>query len=301
MLIPSTLLAATSAAALPDMLGWVGADLLPLLQAAAQATARTLPDTIITKQVVAEPGALERAAQALRALMTLAIVVLTFAVVPAAWNFRKSYQKVSEILDRVYADVTPIAHHASRIAENVDYVSSAVRSDVQRVSEMVADAEARLRHAIGRAERRARELEALLEVAQGEAEETFVSTASAVRGVRAGVAALRGDLSAARRAAAAELGRPAWRAGAAAGRDLPGDLSAEVPEELAPIDARDAGPPRGVSRAAGALDDDFDDDLYLDYPDLAHEEPDDAHPDRAADAPERPRVRPRRGRRLSDG
>ncbi|HZF69114.1 MAG TPA: hypothetical protein VEZ47_13820 [Gemmatirosa sp.] len=293
MLIPSTLLAATSAAALPDMLGWVGADVVPLLQAAAQATARTFPDTIITKQVVAEPGALERAAQALRALMTLAIVVLTFAVVPAAWNFRKSYQKVSDILDRVYADVTPIAHHASRIAENVDYVSSAVRSDVQRVSEMVADAEARLRHAIGRAEQRARELEALLDVAQGEAEETFVSTASAVRGVRAGVAALRGDLTAARRAAASEPGGLAREAGP--------ERAADAAEDLALADEREAARPRGVSRAAGVLDDEFDDDLYLDYLDLADEEPDDAYPDRADDAPERPRVRPRRGRRLNDG
>jgi uncharacterized protein YoxC len=293
MLTTPPLLGSACAAVLPDLLAWVGGELAPLLQAAAQSAmqaARTLPDTIITKQVVAEPGALERAAQALRALMTLAIVVLTFAVVPAAWNFRKSYQKVSEILDKVYADVTPIAHHAGRIAENVDYVSTAVRADVQRVSEAVADAETRLRRAIARAERRAQELEALLDVARAEAQQTFVSTASAVRGVRAGVAALRDDLASAGR-------------GAAGGADPGTPADPEAGHDVAVVGVRRAGrAARGVTRAAATLDDDsFDDDLYLDYVDLADEDPADAPPDRAVDAPERPRVRPRPGRRAFDG
>ena len=46
--------------------------------------------------------------------MTLAILVLTVALVPAAWNFRKSYKKISDLLDRVYGDVNPIMRHASR-------------------------------------------------------------------------------------------------------------------------------------------------------------------------------------------
>lgn len=156
-----------------------------------------LPDTIVPKQAPIEPGWFERLQETLRALMTLAILVLTVAVVPAAWNFRKSYQKVSDLLDRVYADVNPLTHHASRIAENVDYVTTAVRADTQRASALLGDAERRLRAALDRAEARARDLEALLDVAQAEAEHSIVSAASTVAGVREGVASLRDDLAAA--------------------------------------------------------------------------------------------------------
>ena len=183
------------AAPLVDFGAWL------LVQAAPQVArqAAALGDTLIVRQAPLDPGWFERLGETLRALMTLAILVLTVAVVPAAWNFRKSYQKVSDLLDRVYADVNPITHHAARIAENVDYVSTAVRADTERASALVSDAERRLRAALERAEARARDLEALLDVAQGEAERSLVSAASTVAGVREGVAALRADLVAAAR------------------------------------------------------------------------------------------------------
>lgn len=159
-----------------------------LLQAVARDTVAMIP-------VPGDPGLFSRVVEVMRGLMTIAIVVLTFAVVPAAWNFRKSYQKISDLLDRVYADVNPITHHVSRITENVDYVTTAVRADVQRTSATLADANARLQEAVRLAERRAKEFEALLSVAQEEAENTFVSTAAAVRGVRTGVSRLRDDLA----------------------------------------------------------------------------------------------------------
>ena len=176
----------------------------PLVDAGAWILAQVaaLPDTIVTKQAPIEPGWFERLQETLRALMTLAILVLTVAVVPAAWNFRKSYQKVSDLLDRVYADVNPLTHHASRIAENVDYVTAAVRADTQRASALLGDAERRLRAALDRAEARARDLEALLDVAQAEAEHSIVSAASTVAGVREGVVSLRDDLAAAVRGGA---------------------------------------------------------------------------------------------------
>lgn len=162
------------------------------------AQAAGLPDTIVTKQAPIDPGFFERTTQLLDALLTFSFIALAVAVIPAAWNFRKSYAKVSDLLDRVYADVNPITHHASRIAENVDYVSTAIRADVDRASALLTDAERRLQRTIAKAEARARELEALLAVAQEEAEATFVSAASTVRGVQASVRSLRTALDGAR-------------------------------------------------------------------------------------------------------
>ena len=158
-----------------------------LVQAAA------LPDTIVTIPGPQQTGWFERTTGILDGLMTLAILVLTVAVVPAAWNFRKSYKKVNDLMDRVYADVNPITHHASRIADNVDYVTTAIRADVQKASMTVEQVNARLIAAMEQAEERVREFNALLAVVQEEAETTFVSAASTVRGMRKGAATFRDD------------------------------------------------------------------------------------------------------------
>src|SRR5436853_6133500 len=133
-----------------------------------------LSDSIVTRQLPNPSTWFEQLSAWLRARMTLAILVLTVAVVPAAWNFRKSNQKVSDLLDRVYADVNPITHHASRIAENIDYVTTALRADVQRASATLTDANTRLQEAIRQAESLARDFDALLAVVQDETEGAFV-------------------------------------------------------------------------------------------------------------------------------
>ncbi len=153
-----------------------------LLQAAA-----TLPDTIVTKQVKVEPGMFERVTTVASGLMTISILVLTVALVPAAWNFRKTYAKVSDMLDRIYGDINPLMRHASTIADNVNYISTSVRVDVQKVSQTVAAANQRLMSSVELAEERIQELNALLAVVQEEAESAFVSTASTLRGVRTGL------------------------------------------------------------------------------------------------------------------
>jgi uncharacterized protein YoxC len=162
------------------MTGWIGSELL--LQAA-----RTLPDTIFTKQIVAEPGWFEKLASVASAVMTITVIVLSAALIPAAWNFRKSYKKVSEMLDKIYGDINPLMRHASAIADNVDYISTAVRVDIQQVSQTVAAVNQRMQQAVGATEDRINQLNALLEVVQEEAESAFVTTASTIRGVRTGI------------------------------------------------------------------------------------------------------------------
>src|SRR6202162_4716757 len=106
------------------MMGWMSGGAELLLQAA-----RTLPDTIYTKQVVAQPGLWEKVTSIASGVMTITVIILTAALVPAAWNFRKSYKKVSDMLDKVYGDINPLMRHASGIADNVDYITTLICVD----------------------------------------------------------------------------------------------------------------------------------------------------------------------------
>jgi uncharacterized protein YoxC len=152
-----------------------------------QQVARTLPDTIYTKQIVAEPGLWEKLVSVASGVMTITVIILTVALVPAAWNFRKSYKKVSDMLDKIYGDINPLMRHASAIADNVDYITTSIRVDVQQVSQTVAAVNQRLQEAVAGAEGRMKQLNALLDVVQEEAESAFVTTASTIRGVQTGI------------------------------------------------------------------------------------------------------------------
>ena len=154
-----------------------------------------LPDTVYTK-TVAQHGWFEQLTALASGLVSLSLLVLTVALVPAAWNFRKSYKKISELLDKIYADVNPLMKHASTVADNLDYITTSVRVDIQRVNQTIAAANQRLQEAVDLTEERLHEFHALLRVVQQEAEETFVSTASVVRGMRTGVAAFGDDVRA---------------------------------------------------------------------------------------------------------
>jgi uncharacterized protein YoxC len=164
------------------MTAWLttGADWL--LQAAM-----TFPDTIVTKTIQAEPSTFEKVLTYASGLSSIALLVLTVALVPAAWNFRKSYAKTSDMLDRIYGDINPIMRHASTIADNMNYITTSVRVDIQQVSQTVAMANAKVVEAVAIAEERIKDLNALLSVVQEEAEGAFISTASTIRGVRTGI------------------------------------------------------------------------------------------------------------------
>lgn len=165
--------------------------------------AAQFPDTVLMRQVGQERGWFEKTTAVASGLMTIALLVLAVALVPAAWNFRKSYAKVSNLLDKVYGDINPLMRHASAIADNVNYITTSVRTDVQQVNATIAAANQRLQQAMALTEQRLGEFNALLEVVQEEAETMFIATASTVRGVRTGAAALHTE-----DAAADTLGAP---------------------------------------------------------------------------------------------
>src|SRR5256885_6011340 len=152
--------------------------------------AATLPDTVFTKQLAAEPSIFDRITGIASGLLTIAFLVFVAAAVPAAWNFRKSYRKINKLLERIYGDINPIMRHASSAADNINYITTSIRTDVQQINATIAAANERLQQAVMMTERRLGDFNALLQVVQEEAEQMFVSTASAVRGVRTSASAL---------------------------------------------------------------------------------------------------------------
>jgi len=112
------------------------------------------PDTVLMRQVGQDPGWFDRVMAIASGMMSIAILVLTVALVPAAWNFRKSYKKISDLLDRVYGDVNPLMRQASSIADNVNYITTSVRTDVQQVHATIAAANQRLQQAVALTELR---------------------------------------------------------------------------------------------------------------------------------------------------
>ena len=100
----------------------------------------------------------------------------------------------------------PVSDRARSISDNVEFITQAVRTDVEQHNDSVKGLTDRLKLASERMEERIEEFNALMEVVQGEAEEIFLDTASTMRGVREGARAITkgGD-------------RPSPAAGAAAG------------------------------------------------------------------------------------
>lgn len=158
-----------------------------LLQQAA-----TFPDTVVMKTVATGRGWFETVTGVASGVMTLTLLGLSIFLAPAAWSVWRTFRKVRELLDRVYADITPLTRHASNIADNLDYITTSIRTDVQQVNATIAAANRRLHQAVEQTENRMNEFNALLQVVQQEAEQAFVSTAAAVHGVRRGAAALSG-------------------------------------------------------------------------------------------------------------
>jgi len=145
-------------------------------------------DTIITKQVLADRSTFEQITATASAIMTIALLALTIVAIPVAWRLRNTYKKVDHLLERIHDDISPIMANAHDITDNINYITTAVRTDAERLTKTINSANERLQRAIAASERRVNEFNALLSIVQQEAEGVFVSTASTVRGVRRGAA-----------------------------------------------------------------------------------------------------------------
>jgi uncharacterized protein YoxC len=156
-------------------------------QALLQAVPHSYPDTIVTKQVMADTGLFQKLGSVAGLLLSIALIALSMGFLVMAWSFRKTYKKVDALLDRVYGDITPVVRSAGAVAEDAREIVASLKGDARMVQQTVAAANSRLLKAVRQTEARINEFNALLEVVQDEAESTVISTVATVRGVRTGL------------------------------------------------------------------------------------------------------------------
>jgi uncharacterized protein YoxC len=159
----------------------------PALHALSLAAA--VGDTIWVRQ---SASGFERVTSIASGVLTLIALVAVIAVVPAVWGLRRKLKAAEARFEKVNVDLKPLLTHATAIADNVNYISTAIREDVGAISGTLRAANDRLQDAIASTERQLREFNALLEVVQQEAEGVFVATAATVRGVRTGASHFAG-------------------------------------------------------------------------------------------------------------
>jgi hypothetical protein len=135
------------------------------------------------------------------AIVGVGVAVVALAVVGAFLLVRVA-GAVKEMRIGVRQNLGPVSDRARSISDNVEFITQALRTDVERLNASVKALTDGLQLASERMEDRIEEFNALMEVVQGEAEDIFLDTASTVRGVRAGARSI-GAASAARRGAPA--------------------------------------------------------------------------------------------------
>lgn len=123
-------------------------------------------------------------------LADVATIVIALAIIAVGVVTIYGALKARSAIRRAKTDMHPAIRSLTAAAANVERVSGTVRENVEAVTATVMATNEKVQRATTAAEHRLGELNVLLGVVQQEAEEAFVKTAAAVRGVQAGARAL---------------------------------------------------------------------------------------------------------------
>lgn len=130
----------------------------------------------------------------IRIVGIVAVLVLGIGMIILAWALNKITRRlrsVDKALNEIGRDARPVLDRARAVGENLNFLVMSVRKEVERVSETISIANDRLEDALEAADERVQELGALIDVVQGEVEDTLLTATSALRGIRTGARMLR--------------------------------------------------------------------------------------------------------------
>jgi hypothetical protein len=152
---------------------------------------QTATDTVVARIVLPEPSWFDQVVSIAGGILTLLPFVLLIVAIWVAFKLRESFDRAREALTDVRADIRELIGAANRISEDVAGMSSSVRTSVDSLNETVTYTNTRARHAVSRLADRVDAFNDALEVVQEDTQSVIVTALSALRGLRAGVAAMR--------------------------------------------------------------------------------------------------------------
>ena len=154
--------------------------------------AQTVRDTVFVVQQ--KPGWqhwVEALAAVAQIVLAIALLAVGIGLLFAALKVKALMKKLEEQGQKLRVDLAPAIRNVTTVTENATAMSKTVRGDVDRLSASVTAATEKLKDAAEVAEQRVGEFNALIGVVQEEAEELFIGSAAALRGVRAGTETFR--------------------------------------------------------------------------------------------------------------
>ncbi len=129
--------------------------------------------------------------QVIQAIAVLVLGIGLILLARAVLRAKHSLDRLDKALETLTHDARPVMDRARAIGENLNFIAMSVRKEVDRVGETIELANQRLEDAIDSAEERVQELGALIDVVQGEVQDTLLTATSTIRGIRTGARMLR--------------------------------------------------------------------------------------------------------------
>lgn len=160
-----------------------------------QPPAAIVRDTIVTLTMPAERTAFDVASGTLQIIVLLVGLVALIAMAATALALKKVIEKLEGTVDRLAADAKPLLQQATRTTEEARDLVKRVRTEAERLAEATGAVSDRLLDVSDAAGERLDEVNALLDVLQDEVQETALSAAATVRGMRVGAVALGAALT----------------------------------------------------------------------------------------------------------
>lgn len=148
-------------------------------------------DTVVMIPAAVERGVMENLAATGQFVVSLVVLILLAALIFLLLALRKSIQELTKLFHSSYGDISAAAHSVRNVAEDVRGITQTVKTDVGAMSDTLRSVNTGVKRAVRRAEMRLHRLDALVGVAQEEAEDLVLSSASTLRGFRFGAAALK--------------------------------------------------------------------------------------------------------------
>jgi hypothetical protein len=172
---------------------------MPLPFAPALLQVPIVRDTIVALTVPPERTLFDWTSGVLQIVALLAGTAALIAMAASALALRRAVTVLQGTADRLATDAQPLLHQATRAAEDARDVVKLVRAETEKLAGATGAVSARVLEVTEAAADRLDQMHALLDVLQDEVEDTALSAAATVRGLRVGAAALGAALGGRRR------------------------------------------------------------------------------------------------------